>query len=144
MRRVFTREIGTGRNSLRHTRREVLAKLSLVTARVMLPKLARGVDSNTSLPSRKNSRFSGKKVSKAVRLSTTSSASTAPKSGSAVAASASFGDGRQAKSTPTRALSSPRAWSLVSEVNGMKETCCRGSTPDTCMAFRAVTKRADE
>ena len=65
--------------------------------------LARGEVSNTSLPSRKNSRFSGKNVSKAVRFTTTSSDSTAPKSGFKAAVSCMLVEGRQTTSTPALA-----------------------------------------
>ena len=73
--------MGAGIKSVTKTRREVVAKFSLVVSRKLLPEFALGVVSNTSLPSKKNNRFSGKKVSSAVRFKTTSSASTAPKSG---------------------------------------------------------------
>tara|TARA_B100001989_G_scaffold66287_1_gene44838 strand:- start:8 stop:337 length:330 start_codon:yes stop_codon:yes gene_type:complete len=59
-----------------------------------------GVVAKTSLPSRKKRRFSGKNVSKAVRFTTTSSDSTAPKSGFNVAVSCRLEVGRQETSIP--------------------------------------------
>ena len=66
----------------------------------------RGDVMNTSCPSRKNRRLSGKKVSNAVRFTTTSSDSTAPKSGYAVAVIWKLDDGRQNRSNPARSSGS--------------------------------------
>ena len=97
MRRVFTSVVGVGKK----LERVRLGPLLLVE--IPGPRgLARGVVLNTSWPSRKNNRLSGKNTSNAVRLTTTLSDSTAPKSGFSVAVSCRLVDGRQKMSVPTR------------------------------------------
>src|SRR5690554_5589092 len=68
--------------------------------RLPLAPVERGVGLKTSCPSWKKRRFSGKKVSLAVRFTTTLSDSVEPKSGLAAAVSWKLLDGRQNTSKP--------------------------------------------
>ena len=84
---------------------------------------------NSPFPSTKKGRFSSKKVSNAVRLSSEGSASTCPKSGFTVALSTRFEAGRYLRSPPAVTLFSrvsppaPRSGTLLVTTYGVTSAC---------------------
>ena len=109
MRRVFSTVVG-GRVKASLVRRAPMEELA--PPALALPgrgTAERGEVRKISLPSTKKSRFSGKNVSREVRLMTTSSDSTEPKSGVMAAVTWKFDDGRQKTSSPVSHASSPSA-----------------------------------
>ena len=134
MRRVLSKVDGVRKNVDR-VRRAPLPPEPLKTR-------DRGEVVKISLPSMKNRRFSGKYVSRAVRFTTTSSDSTAPKSGRAAAVTWRFEDGRQKTSKPALWASSPRALFIVVAVYGNRANCCFGRTPGSRICCSADMNRA--
>ena len=140
MRRVFRTIVGGRTNDTAVRRAPVDCALPwLLLNDVIWP---RAVVVKISLPSRKKSRFSGKNVSRAVRLITTSSDSTAPKSGLTAPVTWKAVDGRQKTSRPTLASWSLRTSSNVADAYGNSESSCLGATPGTFSFPKADRKRA--
>ena len=140
MRRVFRTTVG-GRTKDSFVRRAPADEPPppLVRKAVIWP---RAVVVKISLPSRKKSRFSGKNVSRAVRLITTSSDSTAPKSGLTAAVSCRAWPGRQKTSIPASTSSSSPAKSSAEAAYGNSVSSPFGATPGTSIRPSADMKRA--
>ena len=135
--RVFSRVVGSPRKVLVVCREPIPDRIRFMPA-------FRGIVLNTSCPSRKKSLFSGKNVSHAVRLTTTSSDSTTPKSGLAVAVIWTSVDGLQEKSIPARISASPDISSEVADTFGKNSICRLGTTPGASMLPSAVIKRGED